>query len=103
MTSPNNEDKKSPEWVNSFRDMMQTAQSEFKRATQIGMKMISASQSTSNLHECYEELGVLVRTALSEKELEWDNDQAKKLIERIETLEKELEGYEDEVQRIKKE
>lgn len=90
------------DWKGRFNDLLQSCQSELKRTTQIGMKMLSASQSNVQLHEAYEELGRLAKEALAAKELNWENARASELCESIQKLELELEGLEEEVQNIKK-
>lgn len=100
----NNETQNSndQDWKTRFNDMVQSCQNELKRTTQIGMKMLSASQSNAQLHETYEQLGRLVKNAMATSDLSWDNPEAKELAQKIEKLEKELEGLEAEVQTIKK-
>ena len=71
-------------------------------STQIGMKMLTASQSNVQLKETYENLGRLVKDCIDSNELNWDNPQAKQMLEKIQTLQSELEELEEDVQNIKK-
>ncbi len=50
-------DGQNNDWKERFNDLVSTCQTELKKTTKIGMKMISASQSTSQLHEAYETMG----------------------------------------------
>lgn len=90
------------DWKARFNELVQSCQNELKRTTQIGMKMLSASQSNANLRDAYEELGRLAKNCIADTSLKWDNPQALELAEKIEKLEKELEGLEEDVQNIKK-
>lgn len=104
-TRANTENKNSVEdqdWKSKFNDMVQSCQNELKRTTQIGMKMLSASQSNAQLHEKYEELGRLAMSALENNEIEWKGVQVEELTEKIKQLRKTLEGLEKEVSDIKK-
>jgi hypothetical protein len=87
---------------NKFQELVQVFQGELKKTTQIGMKMISASQSNTELKEIYEELGLMVAKALSANELTWKNDKVDEMLLKIETLKDELSNLEDAVQTIKK-
>lgn len=90
------------DWKTRFNDLVQSCQNELKRTTQIGMKMLTASQSNMQLHESYEELGRLAKNALNDGSLSWGSSEARDLVEKIEGLEEELEGLEKEVHDIKK-
>jgi hypothetical protein len=90
-------------WGNKFQDMLQSCQVELKKTTQIGMKMLSASQSNSLLKEQYEKLGMLTMQSMTNGELDWSNETAKELVERIEKLKVELSALEDQVSSLKKE
>ena len=43
-----------PNWSKKFMQVLQHAQEELKKTTEIGKKMISASKTSSELHELYE-------------------------------------------------
>ena len=64
--------------------------------------MLTASQSNVQLKETYENLGRLVKDCIDSNELNWDNPQAKQMLEKIQTLQSELEELEEDVQNIKK-
>lgn len=101
----NNENEinsESQDWKQKFNDLMHSCQMELKRTTKIGMKMLSASQSNAQLKEAYEELGRIAKRSLIEADTSWPSQEARKLAERIVDLEKELEGFENEVRSIKK-
>ena len=89
-------------WVEKFNELVQTCQAEFKRTTQIGMKMVSASQSNAQLHEEYEKLGKMVVNALQSGQLQWENDEVRQILQNIQKLNEELNNYEKEVHNLKK-
>lgn len=90
------------DWKAKFNDLVQSCQNELKRTTQIGMKMLSASQSNAQLHEKYEELGRLAMQALEKGEIEWKSVEVEELTEKIAKLRETLEGLEKDVADIKK-
>ncbi len=106
MASQNNnsKDDKSDQtdWRLKLSDLVQTCQSELKKTTKIGMKMISASQATTELHESYEEVGRWLVEKIKAGELEIDDVRVEGLISKIDELEAQLKSFEDEVQDIKK-
>lgn len=89
-------------WFDRFNDLMQTCQTELKRTTQIGKKMLSASQYNAQLHEEYEKLGKLVAKSLKSGELVWSNEAAQEMLTQIDHLKEVLKGHEQEVQDLKK-
>jgi hypothetical protein len=92
---------KSPQWKNRVQEMFQVCQDELKRTTEIGRKMLTASKANGQIHEAYEELGILVVKELSEGNLEWDNPRVKELLESVQKCEKDLEHIEEEVNNIR--
>ncbi|TNF31091.1 MAG: hypothetical protein EP319_03195 [Deltaproteobacteria bacterium] len=93
--------QKNQEWKSKVQELFQSAQDEFKRTTEIGRKMLSASKTNSNLHEAYEELGMLVAKEIKKGKLKWDNARVKELLCQINDCEKDLETIESEVKKIK--
>lgn len=89
------------DWKNKVNEIFQVCQDEFKKTTEIGKKMISASKTNSCLHETYEEIGSLVVQALKDGDLKWDNPRVNELIETINKCEEDLELIEGEVNKIK--
>ena len=97
------EDKNSQnDWMHKFQEMINSCQVELKKTTQIGMKMLSASQSNAQLHECYESLGVLIREAIKKGEVNWSDQRVDELMGKIDKLEVEMEEFEKEVHEIKR-
>ncbi len=90
------------DWREKLNDLMQVAQSEIKKTTQIGLKMLSASQSNEQLHDIYEMLGKWLIAEVQSGKLQIDDVEVEGLIAKVRDLEKELEGYEQDVQDIKK-
>ena len=89
------------QWGHRFQELLQACQTELKKTTQIGMKMLSASHSNTELHEEHEALGVLVVNAIKNGELNWENESVKSIIENIDKLKDELHSFEEEVQNLK--
>jgi len=92
----------SSDWMNKFQEVINSCQTELKKTTQIGMKMLSASQSNAQLHETYESLGHLVRDAIRNGELKWSSQEVNGLMDKIDKLEVEMEKFEFEVRNIKR-
>ena len=90
-----------PEWKNRFQEILKLCQHEFRRTTEIGRKMLTASKTNTTLHESYEELGQLVARELEKGQLDWDHPRAKELLANIKACEKDLETIESEVRKIK--
>jgi hypothetical protein len=88
-------------WKNKFNQAVDVLQKEFKKTTEIGKKMIDATQSNSELHAKFEELGHLALNAIKSGELKWDNEKVHDIMMEIEDLQKALESIEKDVQDIK--
>ncbi len=101
MNATNNGNHNGQQWGNRFQELLQACQTELKKTTQIGMKMLSASQSNAQLHEEHEALGMLVVQAIKSGELSWGNETVKSIIENIDKLKEELHTYEEQVQNLK--
>jgi hypothetical protein len=93
-------DTSSP-WKAKVHSILQACQEEFKRTTQIGKKMLSASKVNTCLRESYEELGKYTAECLEKNELQWDNGRAQELLQTIQECRKTLEEIEGEVNQIK--
>jgi len=89
-------------WRMKLSDLIDTAQTELKKTTKIGLKMISASQSSVELEEIYETLGKWLVSEVRAGNMKIENADIEALISKVGDLEKELEGLEREVQDIKK-
>lgn len=92
---------KNTQWKTKFNGILETCQNEFKRTTDIGKKMLSASKTNTTLHESYEEIGSLVVKALKSGELSWDNPRVAEILKTIEGCEQDLELMEKEVNHIR--
>lgn len=90
------------DWQFKFKKIMRDCQDEITKATVIGKKMITATQTNSELHSCYEELGKLAHKHLKAGLLEWENPRVDELLADIEKCEKDLAHIENQVQDIKK-
>lgn len=63
--------------------------------------MLLASKTSTDLHQTYEELGVLAYQQLKAGELEWNHRKAQDLVKHIDILEEELREIEEEVKKLK--
>lgn len=93
--------EKPSEWKMKFQEIYQLCSEELKKTTEIGKKMLSASKTNSNLHEAYEELGILAAKALKNKELQWENPRVEKLLKTIDGCQTDLNSIEKEVNDIR--
>ena len=91
------DNKESQDWRLKLNDLVQTCQSELKKTTQIGLKMISASQSNIQLHEIYENLGKWLMAEVVSGRIKIEDEKIEELISRVKDLESELEGFEKDV------
>ena len=98
----NDEKTDQTDWKLKFNDLLNTCQSEFKKTTQIGMKMLSASQSNAQLHDTYEALGRMLKEGIENETIKVENSDIEVLITKAKKLESDLELLESEVQNIKK-
>ncbi|MEC8623541.1 MAG: hypothetical protein VXY34_01880 [Bdellovibrionota bacterium] len=90
-----------PNWSKKVMQVLQHAQEELKKTTEIGKKMISASKTSSELHEAYEELGKLVYKGLKGESLSLEDPRLGEFVEKIDDLQEELGDIESEVNKIK--
>lgn len=90
------------QWKNRFQEVIKVCQSELKRTTDIGKKMLTASKTNSNLQEAYLELGQLAAREIDNNNLKWNDSRVSELIAVIKTCEQDLETIETEVHEIKK-
>lgn len=89
------------DWKLKINDLVQTCQAEIKKTTKIGIKMLSASQSSAHLHDTYEDLGKWLFSQVKTGKISVDDEKIQNLINRINELEAQLESYEKDVQDIK--
>ena len=89
-------------WTNKIQKLLHGYKQDISKATIIGKKMITASQTSSHLKESYEKIGKLFVEGINKKEFEWDNIKMNELLKEISQHEEELQVIEKEVQDIKK-
>ena len=91
------------DWRLKINDLVQTCQAEIKKTTKIGIKMLSASQSSTQLQAAHEDLGKWLCTQIKAGKISLsdEDEKAKSLIEKVEELESQLESFEKDVQSIK--
>ena len=94
------EDQQS-KWKERFQSIVNSCQTEIKRTTSIGKKMLNASRTNTDIHHSYEEIGQLVVQQIKSGSLVWENEQLKLLMKKIEDSEKNLEKIEEELKIIK--
>ncbi len=95
-------DFKNVDWKSKCQNLLSNCQTEIKKTTAIGKKMIMASKTNTELHQVYEALGRKVFAAIKSDELKWDDDEVRQIIECIDRSQEDLNHYEEEVTSIKK-
>lgn len=90
------------DWKSKFNEIVDTCQNELIKTTQIGKKMLSASQSNAELQDTYKSLGILLKKYIQEGTVEIEDDELTDLIDTANRLEADLEGFESDVQTLKK-
>jgi hypothetical protein len=95
-------DDDSNDWKGKFSELVNTCQSELKKTTKIGMKMISASQSNTQLHDTYETMGRWLLEQVEAGKISVEDEEIASMISKVKELEVQLKDYEREVQDIKK-
>jgi hypothetical protein len=98
MSDTNNET-----WRKKALGVLQACESELRRTTAIGMKMIQASKANSDLHDTYEELGRIVAKMIEDGELDCSSMRVRSLITKARELETFLGDMEGQVSELKKE
>ena len=88
-------------WKEKFSDFINVCQDELRKTTEIGKKMLSASKINTELHDVFEALGRYTRDQVRLGKLDWDDDEVKRLLEKIETHEQNLQEFEKHVKDIK--
>ena len=88
-------------WKEKFGDFIATCQDELRKTTEIGKKMLSASKTNTELNDSFGELGRYVREQIRGEKLDWQDDRAQQLLEKIENCERNLEELEGHVRDIK--
>lgn len=90
------------DWKSKFNELLDTCQNELKKTTQIGKKMLSASQSNAELQDTYRALGVIFKQCLVDGTVKVDNPEIEELLATAAKLEADMEGFESDVQTLKK-
>ena len=90
------------DWKSKFHELLDTCQNELKKTTQIGKKMLSATQSNAELQDTYKALGLIFKQCLDEGSIKVDNPEVTELLATAAKLEADLEGFESDVQTLKK-
>lgn len=88
-------------WKEKVQGLFHTCSEELKKTTEIGMKMLTATKTNSQLHECYEELGRLVYKAMTKEELDWDHPRVRELVTLVQSCRQDLHNIEEQVVKIK--
>ena len=94
--------EKDVDWKSKFNELLDVCGSEIKKTTEIGKKMLNASQSNAELRETYEELGQILKQYIEAGKLEIEDSDINRLIAKAAKLEGDMEGFESDVQNIKK-
>ncbi len=93
--------QKENRWKEKFHKVVNTCQTEFKKTTSIGKKMLCASKATSEIKDHHEHIGRIVVQAMEENDLEWTHPKIEELRQKIDMTKQTLKDCEDEVHNIK--
>jgi hypothetical protein len=91
----------STDWKLKINDLVSTCQTELKKTTKSGMKMISASQSNAQLHESYEAIGKWLVSEVHAGKITVEDVNIQEMIAKVKELEDQLKDIEQDVQDIK--
>jgi hypothetical protein len=89
-------------WRHKAVGVWQVCETELKKTTAIGLKMISASKANGELNEAFEDLGRHLYQSLKTGRHEWHDSKVKMLCQRIQELDHFMHTMEDQVQLLKK-
>ena len=90
------------DWKSKFNELLDVCGTEIKKTTEIGKKMLSASQSNANLRETYEELGQVIKQRIESDQIKIEDSDVIRLVEKAAKLESQMESFESDVHDIKK-
>lgn len=85
-----------------LQQLMDKLQEEVKKTAKIGVKMISASKTNTELNKYYEELGEYFYCALKKGDLTCDHSEVKKLMDQIDAKVSELDELHRDMHHIKR-
>ena len=89
------------QWKTKVQDILHICQEELKKTTEIGKKMLNASNTNSEIHSGYEELGHYIKSKIEAGEVNIEDPKVADMINMINLKESELEEIEKEVRKIK--
>ncbi len=93
--------QKQTPWKHKVQEVFQVCQDELRKTTTLGKKMLSASKTSTCLHQSYEELGRLVARAWAKGEVELPNYRTRELAKTIAECEADLREIELQMNKIK--
>lgn len=88
-------------WKRKVHHFFRDCQSELKRTTEIGRKMLSASKTSSTLREAYEELGQILEKEVDKGNTSFSNPRVMDLLAIVKACKNDLEHIEGEMNRIR--
>lgn len=88
-------------WKRKVHLFFNSCQSEFKRTTEIGRKMLSASKTSTTLRDAYEELGQILEKEIDQGNQNFSNPRIMDLIAVVKACKNDLEHLEGEMNRIR--
>ena len=88
-------------WKRKVHHFFRDCQSEFKRTTEIGRKMLSASKTSSTLRDAYEELGQILEKEVDKGNNNFTHPRIMDLLAIVKACKNDLEHIEGEMNRIR--
>jgi len=88
-------------WKRKVHHFFRDCQSELKRTTEIGRKMLSASKTSTTLREAYEELGQILEKEIDKGNKSFSHPRIMDLLAVVKACKNDLEHIEGEMNRIR--
>lgn len=88
-------------WKRKVHHFFRDCQSEFKRTTEIGRKMLSASKTSTTLRDAYEELGQILEKEIDRGNTSFTHPKIMDLLAVVKACKNDLEHIEGEMNRIR--
>ena len=88
-------------WKRKVNHFFNSCQSELKRTTEIGRKMLSASKTSTTLRDTYEELGHILEKEIDQGNQSFSNPRIMDLLAIVKACKNDLEHIEGEMNRIR--
>ena len=93
--------KKRSQLKGKFNFWLLNFHKEFKKTTEMGKKMLTASRINTHMKDTYEELGKLLEKGVDNGDVDWDSPKLRTLMSDIKACKRDLEEIERAMNNIK--